>query len=102
MRKQNPFLDYLKPKRFGKKGPVMASMPQADSPIAQTLGNTIPKEGMEEPKPNLPRHSGNSDFDGNAIKHSLDNVNYNKQAKRNVASDDWFHIGSRPNRREFF
>jgi hypothetical protein len=94
---QKPFLEYLKP-----QGATTASMPNtAQSLLSQSLGNTQ-AEQLSQPKLNLPRWTGKQDFAPSAISQSLDNVNYNKQAVRNVASDDWFHINSRPNNNTFF
>ncbi len=51
----------------------------------------------------LPRHTRNTDFAPNTtMSQSLGNVNTNKGAKRNVASDDWFSIGSTFNNKDFF
>jgi hypothetical protein len=97
MKRFNPLAKYLKP----QSGP-MASMPNApQSPLSQTLGNTQ-TEQLAQPKMDLPRWTGKQDFAPSAISHSLDNVNTNKGARRNVASDDWFHINSRPNNNKFF
>jgi len=77
---------------------------QFNSAFSDALTNQEAKQGdrVAQAPVELPRHSGNLDFAPNAMSQSLDNVNTSKGARRNVASDDWFHINSRPNNKTFF
>jgi hypothetical protein len=96
MKRFNPLAEYLKP----QGGPTnsMPNMPQ--SPLSQSLGNS--NSEPIAPNVDLPRHALKTDFAPSAMSQSLDNVNMNKGARRNVASDDWFSIGSTANHKDFF
>ena len=58
---------------------------------------------LGQPKMDLPRWTEGKDFAPSSMTaQAKDNINTNKQAVRNVSSDDWFHINSRPNYKDFF
>lgn len=71
------------------------------SVVSQSLGNTQANQ-LAQPKIDLPRWAGKQRVGPSVIRQSLDNVKNNKKEKRNVASDDWFHINSKPNNKDFF
>ncbi len=74
---------------------------QFNSAFSDALADQGNKQTPQQ-MPDLPRHANKQDFAPSVMSQSLDNVNTNKGARRNVASDDWFHINSRPNRKTFF
>jgi len=106
----NVFKDMLSgkrpmPKMEWKNSNGMQAPDGLNSQFNSTFSDAITNQGgrqVPQQTPELPRHSGRQDFAPSVMSQSLDNVNMNKGARRNVASDDWFHINSRPNNKDFF
>ena len=96
------------PKMSWKDGSGMQPTEDLSSQFNTSFNDALTNNTSKQPEqlgqqaPQLPRHSGVQNVAPSSMSQSLDNVNTNKGARRNVASDDWFHIDSKPNTQNFF